>query len=411
MTLNQTPRAERPHIAIFGRRNSGKSSLINAITNQTIAIVSDIKGTTTDPVYKSMEILPLGPVVIIDTAGLDDSGALGEMRIKKTMEVLDKTDIAVVVIDASEGLTPYDTFIIESVMKKNLTPLVVYNKADLIMPDFEDINQIESKYQLPVISVSSKTGQGIDDLKERLARHRRFSDDSKTLVGDLICAGDLVVLVTPIDSAAPKGRLILPQQQVLRDILDCGGMAIVCKETELAASLTHLSEPPKLVITDSQVFDYVNKIVPTHIPLTGFSILYARYKGDLEILIRGVKAIRSLSDGARILVAEGCTHHRQTDDIGTQKIPRWLKNLTGKQLTFDYSSGTTFTEDVKQYDLIVHCGACMLNAKAMQSRLEQAKSYGVPIVNYGVMIAYVHDMLDRALKPFTQAYQLWSNLD
>lgn len=411
MSLNQTPRSERPHIAIFGRRNAGKSSVVNAITDQSLAIVSEVKGTTTDPVYKAMEILPLGPVVLIDTAGIDDEGALGDLRIKKTYEVLNKTDIALVVVDSAEGIGPFDESLIEVIKEKGVPLVIVLNKVDAHRPlDFE-FEQLRSRFNGPVVGVSALTGEGIKALKKIIAEIKPVEDDRFKLVGDLVSPGDFVVLVTPIDKAAPKGRLILPQQQTIRDLLESDAITIITKEHELRETLQNLGKKPKLVITDSQAFLKVSADTPRDIPLTSFSILFARYKGDLLELVRGAKAIKDLKDDARILIAEGCTHHKQSDDIGTVKIPRWLRQLTGKNLIFDHVAGMSFTEDVKKYDLIVHCGACMLNKQAMGHRIEQSKAFGVPIVNYGVMIAYVQGIMDRALEPFPLAKMLWEEED
>lgn len=411
MSLNATPRSERPHIAIFGRRNAGKSSVINAITGQALAIVSEVKGTTTDPVYKAMELLPLGPVVVIDTAGIDDEGSLGALRIQKTYEVLSKTDIALLVLDSTEGITRYDEEIIEALREKGTPYVLVVNKVDLGMPPAHIIAQLEQRYHVPIAKVSATTGEGIKGLRKTLGSLKPQSDDRFKLVGDLVQPGDFVVLVTPIDKAAPKGRLILPQQQTIRDLLESDAICIVTKEHELRETLNHLGKKPKLVITDSQAFLKVSADTPRDVPLTSFSILFARYKGDLIELVRGARAIDSLGEGAKILVAEGCTHHQQSDDIGTVKIPRWLRQMTGKDLSFDHVAGASFTENVKQYDLIVHCGACMLNQAAMTHRIDQAKRFGVPIVNYGVMIAYVQGIMDRALEPFPLAKHIWENGD
>lgn len=407
MSLNATPRSERPHIAIFGLRNAGKSSVINAITGQTLAIVSEVKGTTTDPVYKAMELLPLGPVVVIDTAGIDDQGELGALRIKKTYEVLAKTDIALIVIDSSLGISDFELEIIEALREKRTPYIVVVNKIDIYRPLAHEITLLEQRFNAPVALVSAASGEGIKALRRTLGTLKPQEDDRFKLVGDLVQPGDFVVLVTPIDKAAPKGRLILPQQQTIRDLLESDAIAIVTKEHELRETLNNLSKKPKLIITDSQAFLKVSADTPRDIPLTSFSILFARYKGDLLELVRGAKAIDKLTDGARVLVAEGCTHHQQSDDIGTVKIPRWLRQLTGKTLHFDHVAGVTFTEDVNQYQLIIHCGACMLNRAAMNHRIQQAVAFGVPIVNYGVMLAYVHGIMDRALDPFPLAKHIW----
>ncbi|MCK8061660.1 MULTISPECIES: [FeFe] hydrogenase H-cluster maturation GTPase HydF [unclassified Fusibacter] len=407
MSMNQTPRSQRPHIALFGRRNAGKSSVINAVTDQEIAIVSGVKGTTTDPVYKSMEILPLGPVVVIDTAGLDDEGELGELRIKKTLDVLNKTDIALVVIDSEQGITDYDKFIINKIKEKKIGMMIVFNKTDIHTPPDFELAQVAKEYGVEVMAVSAFTKAGVKKLKKKIAELQPVTEDKFKIVGDLVAPGDFIVLVTPIDKAAPKGRLILPQQQTIRDILESDAIAIITKEHELREALDRLGTKPKLVITDSQAFLKVSADTPKDIPLTSFSILFARYKGDLNELVRGAKAIESLKDGSTILVSEGCTHHRQADDIGKVKIPRWLRQLTGKELNFEHTAGTQYTEDVKKYDLIIHCGACMLNKQEMTHRINQSKEFGVPIVNYGVMIAYVQGIMDRALEPFPLAKMIW----
>lgn len=411
MSLNETPRAERVHIALFGRRNAGKSSIINAITDQEIAIVSDVKGTTTDPVYKSIEILPIGPCVIIDTAGLDDVGELGELRKKKTLEVLSKTDIALVVIDAEEGATEYDLSIIAQIQEKKIPVIAALNKVDKVKFTPEEQAVAAKTINVPMVAVSAVTKQGIKELKNKIISILPEDEDKFKIVGDLVQPGDFVVLVTPIDKAAPKGRLILPQQQTIRDILESDAVAIVTKEYELKETLDNLGKKPKLVITDSQVFLKVAADTPKDVMLTSFSILFARYKGDLIELIKGVKAIKKLKDGDKVLVSEGCTHHRQADDIGRVKIPRWIRQMTGKQIEFEYTSGTSFTEDVKQYALIVHCGGCMLNRAAMISRINDAKEFEVPIVNYGILIAYVQGILDRTLEPFPLAKMIWEEED
>lgn len=391
MSLNQTPRGDRIHIALLGKRNAGKSSLVNALTNQELAIVSDIKGTTTDPVYKAMELLPLGPVVMIDTPGLDDEGELGEKRVKKAKEVLNKADIALIVVDAAQGISSFEKEMIEIIEKKNLPYIKVYNKIDLgIMPWKEN----------HAIFVSAADGTGIEELKENIGKLLPQEEEKFQIVGDLIQPSDFVVLVVPIDKAAPKGRLILPQQQTIRDILEADATAIVVKEYELKETLENLGKKPALVITDSQVFSKVAADVPKDIPLTSFSILFARYKGDLGEEIKGVKVLDTLNDGAKILIAEGCTHHRQCDDIGTVKIPRWLRQYTGKDFNFYTSSGNSFPEDLETYDLVIHCGGCTLNRREMKSRIARVKAAGVPIVNYGVLIAAIQGILKRSLEPF-----------
>lgn len=390
MSLNNTPTADRTHIGIFGNTNAGKSSIINAITSQNIAIVSDVSGTTTDPVYKSMELLPLGPVVIIDTPGLDDLSELGKERIKKAYDVLEKTDIAVLVCDSLIGLTKTEESLIEKFKEKNIPYVLVYNKSDLTDKDFSGEN---------VISVSAQTGKNIDRLKEMIAALKPQSEE-KPLVSDLIKPFDTVVLVTPIDESAPKGRLILPQQQTIREILDAGAICLVTREHELSSALSALSKKPALVITDSQAFGFVNKVLPKDILLTSFSILFARKKGDLKSLVEGAKALDGLQDGDTVLIAEGCTHHRQCGDIGTVKLPNWIRNYTGKELNFEFTSGTEFPDSLTKYSLIVHCGGCMLNDKAVKSRMERAGLQGVKMTNYGTTIAYVNGILERSIQPF-----------
>jgi [FeFe] hydrogenase H-cluster maturation GTPase HydF len=355
-----------------------------------------------------MEILPIGPCVIIDTAGLDDVGELGELRKKKTLEVLNKTNIALIVVDSSTGLSEYDEFIIEQVKAKKIPMIAVLNKADLESVTKASLEAIEESLDIPWVQVSAVTKQGIKELKNKIIAVLPEDEEKFKILGDLINPGDIVVLVTPIDKAAPKGRLILPQQQTIRDILESDAIAVVTKEHELRQTLDSLGRKPKLVITDSQVFLKVAADTPKDIPMTSFSILFARYKGDLVELIKGVKAIEKLKDGDKILVSEGCTHHQQSDDIGKVKIPRWIRQMTGKQIDFEYSSGVTFTDDVKRYALIVHCGACMLNRAAMLNRIESAKAFNVPIVNYGILISYVQGIFDRALEPFPMAKMLWT---
>lgn len=405
--LNQTPRANRVHIALFGKTNAGKSSIINAVTGQELALVSDVKGTTTDPVYKAMELLPLGPVVLIDTAGLDDISELGELRKKKTIEVLNKTDIALLIMDGTIGVTDYDVDILEQIKAKKVPIIVVLNKTDLAEIKDDEIKEMQKKLKCKVIATSANSKKGIKELKEALAKSVPEEEDKFKIVGDLISPGDFVVLVTPIDKAAPKGRLILPQQQTIRDILESDAIAVVTKEYELRETLENLGKKPKMVITDSQAFLKVSADTPKDILMTSFSILLARSKGDLPQLVRGAKAIEKLKDGDKILVAEGCTHHRQSDDIGSVKIPRWIRQITGKQIKFEYTSGMSFPENIDEYALIVHCAGCMLNRTGMMHRIGQAEEIGVPIVNYGVLIAYVHGILDRALKPFPLAHMAW----
>lgn len=402
MSLNATPSSERVHIGIFGRRNAGKSSLINALTSQNLAIVSDFKGTTTDPVYKAMELLPLGPVMIIDTPGIDDEGALGQLRIQKAYQVLNKTDIAVLVIDAACGYSAEDKKLLEHIQDKNIPCVIVFNKCDLLTA--EQTSDL-SKQNPKAFFVSSATKQQIHELKELLASLKPQQQD-KELVGDLIDRGDIIILVTPIDSAAPKGRLILPQQQVLRNILDNNALALVVQEDELSAALQKLSVKPRLVITDSQAFEKVAQVVPEDIPLTSFSILFARYKGNLSAAVAGVQALDDIQDGDRILISEGCTHHRQCNDIGTVKLPGWIKKYTGKNPVFSFSSGTEFPADLTSYKLIVHCGGCMLNEKEMIHRGKCAAKQNIPMTNYGILIAHIHGILKRSLSPLPDIAKL-----
>lgn len=391
MGLNNTPMAERVHIGIFGRRNAGKSSIINAMTGQNLAIVSDVAGTTTDPVLKAMELLPLGPVVIIDTPGLDDEGELGKLRVQKAYQVLNKTDIAVVVIDGSVGKTEADEEILGRIREKKIPYMIVKNKSDLQAAEKDEENEI---------SVSAKTGQNIYALKERIAALAPKEDMTRKIVGDLLKPNDLAVLVVPIDSAAPKGRLILPQQQTIRDILETGAVSVVTRDHELKETLASLGKKPKLVITDSQIFGRVSKEVPADMQLTSFSILMARYKGDLKPNVKGARALEHLQDGDVVLISEGCTHHRQCEDIGTVKLPRWIKEHTGKELRFEFTSGTEFPLDLSSYKLIVHCGGCMLNEREMKYRLKCAEDQGIPMTNYGICIAYINGILERSLAPF-----------
>lgn len=392
MGMNDIASAERVHIGFFGMRNAGKSSVVNAVTGQSLSVVSEIKGTTTDPVRKAMELLPLGPVVILDTPGMDDSGALGDLRVGKARQALNRTDIAVLVVDASVGLRDCDRELLERFAKRKIPHVVAYNKADLL----EKIPQAEPG----TIYVSASTGQNIFALKEMLAHIMADTANQQKLLADLLHPGELAVLVIPIDSAAPKGRLILPQQQTLREILDAGAMAAACRERELPQMLASMARKPAMVITDSQAFEKVAKDVPEEIPLTSFSILFARYKGNLEALVRGAAQLDRLRDGDKVLIAEGCTHHRQCEDIGTVKMPAWIRRYTGKKLEFSFVSGTEFPEDVSGYGLIVHCGGCMLNQREMLSRLRYAEDGGVPMTNYGVAIAQMHGILRRNLALF-----------
>lgn len=388
MGLNETPSSERVHIGFFGRRNAGKSSVVNAVTGQELSVVSEIKGTTTDPVHKSMELLPMGPVVIIDTPGFDDEGSLGEMRVRKTKQILNRVDCAVLVVDGTIGKTEVDEQLIGLFTEKNIPYVVAYNKSDLA----------EEKDYSDGLSVSAKNGKAIYELKERIGKLVNTGDMKLQIVGDLLKPCDLVILVIPIDSAAPKGRIILPQQQTMRDILEAGAVAISVRDTELKQTIEKLGTKPYLVITDSQAFEQVNKDTPKDILLTSFSILMARYKGFLEDSIKGVSAISSLKDGDKVLISEGCTHHRQCDDIGTVKLPRWLKEFTGKDLLIETSSGREFPEDLSSYKLIIHCGSCMLNEREMLYRRKSAADANVPFTNYGTAIAYMKGILKRSLE-------------
>ncbi len=391
MSLNQTPSSERVHIGIFGKRNAGKSSVINAITGQDLAIVSDVMGTTTDPVLKAMELLPIGPVVVIDTPGLDDEGELGKLRIKKAYQVLNKTDIAVLIVDAVSGMTEEDNRILGKIKAKNIPCAVVFNKSDLLSDE-------EKKED--GIYVSTKTMENIFELKELIASLNKTEDPEHRIVGDLINKNDFIVLVIPIDSAAPKGRLILPQQQTIRDILESSATSIVVKETELEETLKNIGKKPKLVITDSQAFSEVSKVTPNDILLTSFSILFSRYKGNLKSQVKGAFKLDELKDEDNILICEGCTHHRQCDDIGTVKLPKWINEYTGKKLNYEFTSGTEFPDDLSKYQLIVHCGACMLNEREMKYRIKCAEDAGIPMTNYGTAIAHVKGILKRSLEVF-----------
>lgn len=391
MSLNDTPSANRIHIGFFGCRNAGKSSVVNAITGQELAVVSDVLGTTTDPVQKAMELLPLGPVMIIDTPGFDDVGELGEKRIQKTKQILNRTDIAVLVVDAKKGFTATDKQLLALIQEKELPYLIIYNKSDLL----EKIPKEEEHS----IYISALEKIGIQECKEKLAHQISTEDMTLQIVGDLLCPGDLAVLVIPIDSAAPKGRLILPQQQVIRDILEAGAAAVTVRNTELARTLQKLEGKVRMVITDSQAFEEVAAIVPKEIPLTSFSILMARFKGYLETAVKGIQAVDSLKDGGRILVSEGCTHHRQCEDIGTVKLPNWLLKYTGKDLKFEWSSGREFKEDLSPYAMVIHCGGCMLNEREVKYRMKCAVDQGIPFTNYGIAIAYMKGILQRSIEP------------
>ncbi|HHT62260.1 MAG: [FeFe] hydrogenase H-cluster maturation GTPase HydF [Bacillota bacterium] len=392
MGLNETPSASRIHIGFFGKRNAGKSSVVNAVTGQDLSVVSEIEGTTTDPVYKAMELLPMGPVMIIDTPGFDDEGKLGELRVKKTKQVLNKTDVAVLVIDASAGKTETDEELIKLFEEKNINYIIAYNKSDLIStPPARGENEIY---------ISAKEKTKISELKEKIAALAPKEETKGKIVADLIQPLDMVVLVTPIDKAAPKGRLILPQQQTIRDIIEAGAVAIVVRETELKETLAGLGKKPALVITDSQVFAQVSAVTPRDIPLTSFSILMARYKGFLEIAVKGAEALEKLEHKDTVLISEGCTHHRQCNDIGSVKIPRWITNYTKKEINFEFSSGRDFPEDLSKYKLVVHCGGCMLNRREVNYRMQCALDQRVPITNYGIIIAYLQGILKRSLEVF-----------
>lgn len=412
--LNSTPRGERLHIAIFGRRNVGKSSLINALTKQDVAIISDIPGTTTDPVYKTMEILPIGPVVLIDTAGLDDQGKLGSERVRRTLGVLAKTDLALLVVD--QEWDSWEEELLSAVTKRALPVIIVLNKEDERDSGHqfsvgektvrEKIELTLAGRSVPLAGVSAKKGYGIEELKNVIIKAAAQGGEEQSILGDLVTPGDVVILVTPIDLAAPKGRLILPQMQVIRDLLDHGAQALVIQETELEQALEGLTRPPRMVVTDSQVFKLVNELTPPDISLTSFSILFARYKGNLPLLVSGAKAIDKLQIGDKVLIAEGCSHHRTDDDIGKVKIPNWLEQRVGGKLQYTWSSGGTLPEDLEQFRLIIHCGSCMLNRRQMLSRLDLIQASGVPVVNYGVAIAYLHGILERVLSPFSEALAL-----
>lgn len=407
MGLNDTPSADRVHIGFFGCRNAGKSSLVNAVTGQSLAVVSDVAGTTTDPVYKSMELLPLGPVVIIDTPGIDDTGELGELRVTKTRQVLAKIDVAVLVVDGSVGLSETDRELTELFKERNINYIIAYNKSDLVNDDTRDQTSAENS-----IWVSAEHRQGIEELKELIGRLTVTDTMTRRLVGDLIQPGDMVVLVIPIDSAAPKGRLILPQQQVIRDLLETGAVAVVCRDTELEDTLRRLEGKVSLVVTDSQAFAKVMKLVPDDVYLTSFSILMARFKGQLDAAVKGAHVLDRLRGGGqrtagdeadkapKILIAEGCTHHRQCDDIGTVKLPGWIREYTGLEPEFTFVSGTEFPEELAGYDLVIHCGGCMLNEREMKSRQGRAEQQNIPMTNYGTAIAHMNGILDRSLRIF-----------
>ena len=407
MGMNQTPASERVHVSFFGKRNAGKSSIINAVTGQDLAIVSSVMGTTTDPVYKTMELLPLGPVMVIDTPGIDDEGELGALRIRKSYQVLNKTDIAILVIDSTAGKGEEELELIHRFHKKGIPYLIVYNKIDLLST--EKIKDLAMSVRAGEVLVSASDGMNIQELKEKIASLKPEDTHKYPLIQDLIDPLDLVILVVPIDKAAPKGRLILPQQQTIRDILERGALSLVVRDTELKSTLDHFLAQgvcPKLVVTDSQAFARVSKDVPENITLTSFSILFSRYKGELETQLEGVAALSSIQDDDRILIAEGCTHHRQCGDIGTCKIPNWIRNYTGKKPVFEFTSGTEFPDDVSSYKMVVHCGGCMLNEREMKYRIACCHDQGVPITNYGLLIAQVTGILKRSLGPFPEMQKL-----
>ncbi len=410
MNMNQTPMSERVHIGFFGKRNAGKSSVMNAVTGQDLAVVSEVKGTTTDPVYKSMELLPLGPVVMMDTPGIDDEGDLGELRVKKSYQVLNKTDAAVLVIDGLAGASEEDAALLERIRKKQIPYTVVLNKQDLASEEIKEqtIRMLGiSRGQL--LSVSAADGTGINELKEQIAQIAKQEESEHRIIGDMISPSDLIVLVVPIDSAAPKGRLILPQQQTIRDILESDAVSVVIKEDRVRETIESLGKKPRLVITDSQAFETVAADTPEDIMLTSFSILFARYKGNLEMAVKGVTALDRLENGDRILISEGCTHHRQCDDIGTVKIPRWIREYTGKEIQFETTSGTQFPDELGKYKLIVHCGGCMLNEREMKYRLSCAEDQGIPMTNYGILIAYMKGILKRSVELFPEISSLLEN--
>lgn len=398
MGLNEIPSANRTQIGFFGKRNSGKSSLVNAVTGQNLAVVSDVAGTTTDPVVKTMELLPIGPVVVIDTPGIDDIGTLGQMRVEKTYQIMDRTDIAVVVLSANRTPDKSEMELLSMLDKKNIPVVLAVNKCDVsgqeAVTEWEKFEPGRKR-----VFVSAKEGKNVRELKEEIGKLAGQGKQEKPLAADLVKAGDFVVLVTPIDSAAPKGRLILPQQQVIRDLLEGGAAAVVLRETELEGALQEMGKKPRLVITDSQAFAFVNQVVPSDIPLTSFSILFARYKGTLDDAVNGARMLDALEDGDKVLISEGCTHHRQCDDIGTVKLPAWLKKYTGKKLELTWTSGNEFPDDLRPYRLVIHCGGCMLNERQMQARKDRAAQQETAMTNYGIAIAYMNGILGRSLRP------------
>ncbi len=391
MSLNNIVSAERVHISFFGMRNAGKSSVVNAVTGQALSLVSDVKGTTTDPVSKAMELLPIGPVVIIDTPGIDDEGELGKMRVERAVRTLDKTDVAVLVVDSMKGLQSMDKDLIARFKNRNIPYILVYNKSDIAAAETKNDNEI---------AVSAKTGEGIYDLKELIGKAANSEKKDKPIISDLVFENETAVLVIPIDAAAPKGRIILPQQQTLRELLDTGAIAAVTQVEQLRSTIENMKVKPKLVVTDSQAFKEVDSIVPRDIALTSFSILFARYKGELDVLVKGAETLKNISDGDKILISEGCTHHRQCGDIGTEKLPRLIRKFTGKEPEFEFTSGREFPGNPSDYSLVIHCGGCMLNEREMKSRIERARESGVPMTNYGVAIALMNGILTRALSPF-----------
>ena len=407
MGMNQTPASERVHISFFGRRNAGKSSVINAITGQDLAIVSSVKGTTTDPVYKTMELLPLGPVMIIDTPGIDDEGELGALRVKKSYQVLNKTDIAILIVDSTTGKTDADYALISRFIHKKIPYLIVYNKIDLLTD--QEVYDLAFSTRKEEVMVSVAANMNIHELKEKIASMKPEDSHKYPLIGDLINPEDLVILVVPIDKAAPKGRLILPQQQTIRAVLERGGLSLVVRDTELKSTLELFRSQgikPKLVVTDSQAFARVSKDTPEDITLTSFSILFSRYKGELDVQLLGVNALSTVKDGDRILISEGCTHHRQCDDIGTYKLPKWIREYTGKEPVFEFTSGTEFPDDVTSYKMVIHCGGCMLNEREMKYRIACCQDQNVPITNYGIAIARMTGILKRSLEPFPEMQKL-----
>lgn len=402
-SMNETPMSSRMSIGLFGKRNAGKSSLLNALTGQSIAVISNVAGTTTDPVYKTMEFLPIGPVVFIDTAGLDDSGELGMLRIEKTFEVLRKCHFAIVVADIETGITAFENEFIDQLIQRKIPCVCVFNKCDKWEITKAEIIELTKAVKIPITFTSVYDGTGIKEVKQMIIDNANYEDVEPALVGDLIESGDMVVLVTPVDKSAPKGRLILPQQQTIRDIIEKDAIAMVTKEHELKRTLESLKKPPAIVITDSQAFLKVSADTDPEIPLTSFSILFARQKTDLAEMVRGIKRIESLSPGDKVLIVEGCTHHRQADDIGKVKIPRWIRQIAGGDIEFDWAAGAHYPKDISEYAVIVHCGGCMLNRREMQYRVRKARENGVYITNYGMLIAHVQGILSRALDPFPAA--------